>query len=319
MKTKKEYILLIAIIIALSLYLGLHKRGKVHYSLPVLNEVPLKDVTTLSLFRKGERITLTKDKGTWKISPENYPANDAMVKNMVKSICSLKVTALASEAKDYSRYNLGKENKIEVILKKGDEVLRSVDVGKVASSFHHTFVRLENNPGVYHAEGNLRRLFDRGKEEIRDKTVLTVSGKVTELTAIQGKKRQVLRRVEKMRDRGSMEKEKTKKVVKSPASTWVNSLGKRAKNSEVERIITILSPLTCDGFLKGKKADFKNPIYSLTLKGAENYHLEIFNKKGNRFPATSSMSDYPFTLSEWRAKQIMKDPDSLLEKEGEKK
>ena len=54
MKIKKEYIVLVAIIVALSTYLIVHKRDKTHYQLP-----ELADIDAQSLTRIPSRLSIT--------------------------------------------------------------------------------------------------------------------------------------------------------------------------------------------------------------------------------------------------------------------
>jgi len=84
----------------------------------------------------------------------------------------------------------------------------------------------------------------------------------------------------------------------------------------VDEIVSTLSNLECDEFIENKnKDDYKSPLYTLTLKGINTYSISLFEKKDNKHPAVSSQSDYPFLLSEWKAKRIMKDLSSFTEEE----
>jgi lipopolysaccharide export system protein LptC len=50
MKVKKEYIILAVLIVALSLYLIFHKRDRAQYELPVLQEVPVAEITKIEIY-----------------------------------------------------------------------------------------------------------------------------------------------------------------------------------------------------------------------------------------------------------------------------
>ena len=77
----------------------------------------------------------------------------------------------------------------------------------------------------------------------------------------------------------------------------------------------MLRDFECDEFInEKKKEDFKSPSYKVILSGAEDYSISFFNEKDGKFEAVSSQNDYPFLVSEWRAKRIMKDFDEVLGK-----
>ena len=92
---------------------------------------------------------------------------------MLDNIEKLTLTALVSESKNYNRYDLSGEAKINVKAWQGDSLKRDIDVGKTASSFRHTFVKTAGDDRVFHARGNFRNTFDTTVDDLRDKTILT--------------------------------------------------------------------------------------------------------------------------------------------------
>ncbi len=92
--------------------------------------------------------------------------------------------------------------------------------------------------------------------------------------------------------------------------------GSPVKAEEIDEIISSLSNFQCDEFIEDrKKDDFKSPLFTLTLKGINTYTISLFEKEDDQYPGISSESEYPFFISEWKAKRIMKELDSL--KSGE--
>ena len=55
----------------------------------------------------------------------------------------------------------------------GKDLSRSFDMGKTAPTYQHTFIKLPDNPNVYHARGNFRNSFDLTIDDMRDKTALS--------------------------------------------------------------------------------------------------------------------------------------------------
>jgi hypothetical protein len=184
---------------------------------------------------------------------------------------TLTLTALVSESEDYIRYDLHAGKKITVTAWQEDSLKRNFDIGKPASSFRHTFVKLNDDSRVFHARDDFRGKFDLAEDNLRDKSVL--SFKITDIQEIQIDKDQTL---------------------------------------------TALAKLSCDEYIKDRNKDaFSNPIYTVKLKGIQDYQLDIFAKlqtDDKNYPAVSSANDYPFFLSDSKVQQFMKDPEEMLKK-----
>lgn len=297
MNVKKEYIFLVVAVAVLSAYLLLRRSSNMHYFLPELKKIDKKDITKLVIKKADSEVTLLKKGDKWVISPQNFPANSEIAGKMEDGICSLTITDLVSESKNDVLYELNKEKKIEVSAYKGDQVLRKVEIGKLASSYRHTFLKVENDSRVFHAQGDLVNTFNKTAADLRDKTVMAFKGEeITGMLLTKGGKKLSL-----------------KKDVSS--SKWTVDGGKSAKEEEVSEIIKSLSDLTCDSFIEGKtKNDFKNPVFSISLSlgGVKEYSISLFEKKDNKYSAISSETEYPFYISEYSAERFMKELETLL-------
>lgn len=334
MKVKTEYVVLVLLISALSLYLVVRKSGKTHYSLPEIRKIEKDDVSQLEIRRGDASITLVRENDTWRVGPEKFPADKNAVDGMLDRIAGLTLTALASESGNYSPYELDETKRIEVDAYQGEGLLRRIRVGKTASSERHTFVMIDDDPRVFHAEGNLHNIFSRSIPELRDKKVMPLDEKeIMEVTLRKAEASVTLvkntaapvsvdLKGQEGREEGPSGKEQAGETAakERPVVPWTTSSGRAAKEEEIDEILRTLSHLECDGFIPGKKKeDFTSPIYSVSLKGRKTYTLSLFEKTGDMYPAISSENDYPFVVSEWKVKRIMKDPASLYEEEKKKK
>ncbi|NOY53822.1 MAG: DUF4340 domain-containing protein [Deltaproteobacteria bacterium] len=314
MKGKKEILILVLIIAALSTYLVLHKKGKTNYILPKLPPVTAKDVTRLHIHNGKQDLTLKKVDDRWVILPRKYPADPSMVKEMVDGIVQLNLTALTSESGNYNLYDLEEDKRIDVQLYQGDKLLREVGIGKVTSSRQQTFVKLPKEKGVYLAEENLSILFNKKVPELRDKEVLPLNGKIRQVILSQGKQTATFVKSPTVTAKSEEpQKEKSAESV-PPPERWQTPDGKKAEEGAIDEVVAALTHLRCDGFIEDSKGlkETETPIYSVKLKGTKTYTVRIFKKVGNRYRATSSESPYPFYLSEWKAERIMKDPAKLV-------
>ena len=322
MKIKKENILLVAVVLGLSLYLLLNKTDRTFYNLPEFKEIPEKEVSKIEISKKDSILLLKKKDDGWLISPEEYRADSGKVKQMLDIVDKLTLTALVSESRDYIRYNLNDDNKIVVKVWSGDTLKREFEVGKTASTYQHTFVRLAGDDRIYHARGNFRSIFDKTVEKLRDKKVLAFEKTdIQEIHIKKGKKSIVFIRKKRSENTAADKDKEDKSSEQTEAKiTWQTTEGKKGDKSSLDRLLAGLSGLNCDKFINNRhKKDFTDPVYTVLLKGAKEYKLSIFARKGKDskdYPAISSETVYPFILSEWQAGRIMKAPSELLEKPG---
>ena len=320
MKLKKEYIILAAIIIALSVYLYKRSSNRTLYQLPEVPKITQKDITKLQITKGKTSIVLNKKDDKWYIEPAEYPADANKVKDMLNALENFTLTALVSESKDYNRYELDADQKINVKAWQGDNLRLDFDLGKIASSYRHTFVRPSGEERVFHAQGNLKSSFDVSMDQLRDKAVLAF--KPADIQQIQITKEQqslAFTRTPVPVEVTTPDAEK-KEDTSQPAQrlVWQASDGKPVNETVLNQLLSTVSNLRCEKFIDDrKKEDYTAPLFTLQLKGAQEYSLAIFSKaedKETAYPAVSSGSDYPFQLSDSQVKRIMKAPADFLQK-----
>ena len=320
MKIKQEYLILFVMILALCLYLILRSSDKSHYKLPEISSLVEKDISKIEISKTDSSIILKKKDDVWSIDPQGYPADAGKVKDMLAVIENLTLTALVSESKDYNRYELNDDKKIAVKAWIGGKLGREFEVGKTASSYRHTFVKLANDHRVYHARESFRDKFDRTVGELRDKAVLTFDqNEIKEMKIT--KQGQTVAFLRKLATEGESAGQDTGDEDPTPdkeQTVWQTDKGKEGRESELRSLLATLSKLRCEKYMDGRKKDeFANPIYTIWLKGTGEYTLSFFaktEKDATDHPATSSENDYPFFLQNYQANKIMKDPDEMLKK-----
>lgn len=319
MKLKKEYIILVLIIIALSVYLYMHNADRTLYELPEIAPISEKAITKLEI-KKGESVfVLSKKDDNWYIAPADYPADANKIKDMLNAVKDVDLTALVSESKNYNRYNLDEGQKINVKIYQADSLKLDIDVGKTASSFRHTFVKPSGDYRVYHAQGNLQNAFDVTLDSLRDKVVLSLKpAEIQQLNITRGPHALAFTKTQLAVDVKAPESEKSAEAPQTAAKmVWQAASGQPVNESAVEQLLNAVADLRCEQFIDDrKKEDFVSPQFTLELKGGQEHHLTIFPKIGESdtsYPAVSSGSDYPFQLSAGQAERIMKDPAALLQ------
>ena len=311
MKLKKEYFILTAILVALILYLALHRSNRTHYQLPELSEVTGNHISKLEITTSGNSIIFNEKDNTWYIEPKGYRADPTKVKKMLDVIEKLKLTALVSESKNYIRYDLNNDKNIHVKAWQGNTLLREFDIGKTAPTYKHTFVKLPNDPNVYHARGDFRRNFDRPVDDFRDKTILSYSQNTIQGIKLthEGKTIYISRKEipETLPEKKDEPADKASKEAKTK-TVWEDTDGHEVAPFKVNSLLSFLNSLECERYLDdSKKEDFKNPIYNVTLKGEKEYSLLVFAKKdkdAKNYSAISSENESPFSLSDTQVDTI---------------
>jgi hypothetical protein len=313
MKIKKEFIILGVVIVALSVYLLQRGGDRTRYTLPVLPALAAADITKIEIARQDQTVTLTRRDGRWVIEPEGFAAAPKSVQDMLSALSGLSLTALVAESRNYALYELDDDHRIHVKAWQNDRLGRELDIGKVAPSFRHTFVRLAGDERVYHAQDNFRFYFAGGPEELRNKSVLAFQrAEITEVAITRADDQSIFRR-----EAGAAPDAaggKPAGAEESPA-IWKRSDGEAADSDRLSQLISELSDLQCERFLAAAdRSGLGKPIYALTLKGPVEHTLEIFAPSGEAksHPAVSSQSDQAFVLAEDQAQRIIVDPKELI-------
>jgi hypothetical protein len=308
----KEIAILIFIIVVLVFYIYSEKGEKTHYEMPDMAKIEADEISKLQIKKKDSEIVLVRDGGKWFVGTEKFPADSSIVSGILKKVSGVSLTALASESKNYSIYELDDDKRIDVEAYKSGDVVRKIGVGKTASSYRHTFVMIDSDYRVFHATGNLKSDFNKSLSDLRDKNVMSIEEEITGLMLNKGNEALTLVKTSEPVSVDITEKKEEQAVAEEPK--WTTSDGKDVKAEEVDGLIKNLSSLSCNEFIEGKtKADFHSPVFTVTLSGINTYTVSIFEKKDNQYPAVTSQSDYPCLIAEFKADSIMKNFGSLVE------
>ena len=322
MKIKKEYLILILIIIGLSVYLFMRSTDRAEYQLPNLTPLEPGKISKIEITKDGDTITLKKKDNHWHLEPMGYLADTGKINPILAVFENLSLATLVSESKDYQRYDLDQAKRISAKAWQEDTLKRSFDIGKTASSFRHTFVKLDDDSRVFHATDNFRDRFAQTVDSLRNHEVLAF--KAGDIQTIHISKDQTS--IEMIRKEVPVEPaaSQTEKPATAPAAVkfeWIERSGKPVKGQELNRLLTTLGSLNCARYIEDRaKETFSEPIYTVKLKGIEEHQLDIFARiedDADHYPAISSGSKYAFLLSNNQMELIMKDPVEMLQKPAE--
>ena len=318
---KKEIVVLVAIIAALGAYIALQRSDQVQYQLPELALIEPDSITRIEISNGEKAVVLDRAADDiWQVGEAKYKADAHKAERIVEVISALRLTTLVAESEDYHRFALDPEQRVRVKAWVGEDLKRTFDVGKAADTFRHTFVKLEGDPRVFHAEKNFQEWFKVSTEDLRDKRVLSFDEAKIERIVLTHKGKSVAF----IRSAVATEQEKEEASAKAdedtlenavPTDTWQTEDGLPADATKVATLLSLLASLDCQRFLGENPTSA--PEFEIALYGEDETHtLTIYHKveidEQTLWPATSSQSASAFELPDWKAQDIIKVPDDLL-------
>lgn len=322
------YAVLGLIVVVLALYLVLRKRDLMQYELPPLPAMEMDDVDGIELLQENQETKVVKTDDEWRIDPEGYKADDGEILQLLRRINSLELMDLVSVAGNYNRYDLDEDSRIRVIAYDGEEIVRQFDVGKRAATYNHTFVTIEGDKRVFHADGDFRRNFDKTKDALRDLQVLTFDPEeITEIVAYHSKGSTTLvKSMEKIvpedeasesasdeTDDGASESESDRADSDDESGAdeveqvvWRDDSGEAWEIEKMDDMLDRLHDLECIKYFKGDESTLGEPIFSMVLKGQKEYELVIYEHQEEGHPARTSENEYTFYISSWNRDNLIK-------------
>jgi hypothetical protein len=307
MKFKKEPAILAVIILMLVLYLVMRSKDRTNYTMPAISKITVSEIDRIEISRPSGAVSLKKSDGKWVVSPEEYPADINSIQAMLEIIEKPVFVTMVSESRNYQRYGLEKGKKISVnALSKGVSV-REFEIGDTTDDRHQTYIKLSDDYSVYHSPENIRTLFDKKVDELRSKGVLSFDKKyITGITITKGSEiiQLSLRQVPIEKGHGPDSVTAGKQETR-----WQDAGGKNIDKSSIEKLLSILSQLSCKEYLYDvTKEGLTEPVCTVRLTGKKEYTVSIFSKKDKDsllYPAASSENGYPFMLTSKDAENII--------------
>ncbi|NWH04767.1 DUF4340 domain-containing protein [Desulfobacter latus] len=319
---KKEYIILIILIIGLSAYLGLKKDDQVHYELPTIPQVDTTRIDRMEISKADRLVVLNKGEKGWTVTENEFPATPDDIKRILGTLKKIELSALVSEAKDLVRYELDDIHAVKVKALAGKEVVRSLVIGKTAPSYNHTFIYLDNkDQTVYQANGNFKSQFDKAAADFRDKKVLGFDpAGIKKITLEkQGKAVTVVKtpapeKPDPGKDEGK--KDVTAEKTAPKETVWKDEAGDVADQKTISDLLSSLSDLECQAFIDDDKAARLKktaPSCKISLENDKTFVLNLFNKNDDQdVEGSCSYTPYAFTLTSYKAEDIVSYTDKLL-------
>ena len=319
---KKEYIILIILIIGLGAYIGLKKDNQVHYELPTIPQVDTTRIDRLEISKGDRVVTFEKSETGWSVTDKKFPANTDDVNQMLDTLKEIKLSALVSEAKDLIRYELDDPHAVKVKALAGNEVLRTLVIGKTAPSYNHTFVYMnDKDRTVYQANGNFNGKFDKPAADFRDKKVLAFDPAGMKKITLEKQEKTVTLVKAPAPETPDQKKDDDQKDLTAEKTTpektvWKNEDGSEVDEKTISDLLSSLSKLECRAFMEEDKAAQlreKAPSCKISLENDKTFVLNLFDKNDDQdVEGSCTYTPYAFTLTSYKAEDIVSYTDKLM-------
>lgn len=286
------------VLVALVLYIALRRSDRIQYGLPEIPDVAASEIDTIEVRTEGgEDLRLRREGSSWAIEPEGYRADKEAVEAMLEAFSNLTVTDLISTSGYYEKYELDTANKLTVSASGDGEVLLTFDLGKRAPSYNHTYISFDDG-NVYHAATDLRRVFEKEPDGMRDQQVMAFAKEeIVRIDAVRPESQVSLTKEATMV--GSDDASKPQTV------TWMSSRGDVWETEVVDEFLSRLDDLTATEFAETPSPQDVEPLIAITLHGQEEHTLQLLAEEEEGYLARSSYTPYEFYISSWQGENIL--------------
>lgn len=315
---KKQYIILVLLIVILSIYLWKHQANQIHYKLPQLKQISTEDISKVKINHLDEDIIIKKKNSHWLLGPNNYPADENRIRDLIKAIADLKISALVSTSKQYDRYSLTDENKIAVKAWQKEDVIRNFEIGKAGEDYRSAYIKLADNPNIYLTQENLRRKFNTTVSNLRDKTVLSFNTKKIKTIEIEKQDKNMVLNKE-IAEISKANKDKQRKEPHREKTIWKTKKDNKVETQKVNNLLQTVNNLSCENYLEHKsKQDLQSSTSDYTLKfvsSSKEHTLNIYSQKEKediKYWGISSDNDYSFELAKTHGERIIDSINSFF-------
>lgn len=317
-KLTREVIVVLVVSLAALIYLLVQRNDHTQYRVPVLVTLDQKGLSKILIEKSDETVELVNRDGAWIIAPNQYQTDKEKVQKAIDAVANLKLAELISRSGNDAMYDLNPDKRIRVSLFKGSEMIRQIDFGKVAGTYRHTFVRLQNQNEVYQASGSLRSDLDLKSDDFRDKMVLKIdSNEVTRIKLSNaGQNFEFSKTVSTAQPATAAAPAGQPAPAPAEIVNW-NSVPERkeaVKKEALDDLLAKLQDLRCDRFAAADTT-VGEVMFELTVQAAAAHTLTFFkpaSDEATEILARSSQSPYLFYLSKWSADGIKKNEADLF-------
>lgn len=281
----------------------------------VLNKNPIKTAKLSAepdsvTIKTAENTVLLKNNGSsWVVGDGSFEAKKSdidTVLNLVREVKILDSVGKTGNEILEERYRLSDEKSIVVSVKKGENILRTILVGKTTSTSSQTYITLDGKKDILLVSGNYRSVFDKDENSFRSEYVYELdSNKISWVSCTT--------------DGTSWKIENLAKVGEEAKWSFADSLSeKEIDNDKVENFVQSIATLKVNSWLLDSEVLPSKKAASVQFGiGNETVFVDVYSKNDGdsvKYFGTSNRSVHKFELSEYNAKKFIKYSDDFIKK-----
>jgi len=319
MKNNKT-IITISIIVFLSIAVVLKNRGC--SNIPKLKAWS-KSADEITINSKDTVLKLIKKDNLWRINEQEYLGDAELIEAIEKKVRDLKLLDLVSEKGFFDKYDLTDESGIVVTVNESGKQLRKLMIGKPSSTNNHFYVRIDDKNEIYLASGITKNDFTRSVADLRDKKIFDIKSSDIKSFSISYAGKNFVFQPNPGMDGILPPANAAPPGDETPAADgmdgnqppndspkWICKGYENItlKDSSIDSLLKAFSPLRANDFPeKMTKENLKNKLCTVNIEIADKkIELIIYDKKDQgMYLASSSESEYVFTLGDWQVKKFL--------------
>ncbi len=277
---------------------------------PDVPELSLPDgaIDEILVTRSLGTIRIFKKDGKWVVTDEAFPADAKIIGELEKRFREIRLSDLISSKGYYARYDLTPDKYTEVIFKKGDKAIQDFKIGKKSSTSQHTFVKIDNRPEIYLAEGTFDIVINRTQDDFRDREVLKISPAAVSGFTVNYLGREFVFSKEAAPKQDTEGKKKAGEAAPKPGSErWVCRAFPDVvlDTARVNSLLQGIDPLRATSFPDIKKEVLPQRLCMLQIKAYQKEIILTLFKKGEQYIATTSENPYVYGVDKWSVEKYL--------------
>lgn len=267
--------------------------------------LPGGTIDEILITRSNGTTRIFRKEGKWVVSDEAYPADAKVIDELEKRFREIRLSDLISSKGYYARYDLTPDKYTEVIFKKGEKVVQDFKIGKKSATSQHTFVKIDDRPEIYLAEGTFDIVVNKTRDDFRDREVLKVKREAITAFTVNYQGREFVF----AREAGQKPEAKDAKkgAVKHAGEQWVCRAfpGVALDTGRVKSLLQGLDPLRATSFPDMKKEILPQRLCMLQVKANQKEIILTLFKKDDQYIATTSENPYVFGVEKWSIEKFL--------------
>jgi hypothetical protein len=314
-KKNRRIVLSLGVIIVLVIFLVFSGKDKKSGDIPKIKSFDSADEIIIA--KNNKQLRLFKKDNKWLINEQAFPADKSKAEYLEKEMKELNITDFISKEPYLAKYELNPEKAVRITVKGNGKVYRDIFIGKASSTFRSAYIKFENDPRIFLANGNLSDEFNKDVEDLRDKQIYNVGrDEVVFFELVYGGKLSFEKKTEEVEEKSdakdaknAKEKDKQKEKKKTKVETWICKEYRNTAidKNKVDSFVTSFSSISADSYSAVEKKDIKGLVCQIKVK-VYNKEIEfkIHKKEKENYLCTSSESPYVFALREDNVKKYFK-------------